>query len=220
MSVGVATGAYGVSFGAVGVASGLSIAQTCALSLLMFSGGSQFAFAGIVAVGGGAVPAVLTPAFVGIRNAFYGLQMSPIVGARGWRRVAAVQLTIDESSAVGSAQVTTHPERPELARLGFWATGISVFILWNLTTLAGALVGSALGDPRRFGFDAAAAGAFLALLGPRLRTAGTVQVALAAAAVATLALPFTGAGIPVLLAAGLAIAVAFWTNSRTGRAKP
>lgn len=215
MSVGIATGAYGVSFGAVGVASGLSIAQTAVLSLLMFSGGSQFALAGVVAAGGGGVTAVLTPAFVGVRNAFYGLQMSPVVRARGWRRIAAIQLTIDESTAVGSAQLATRPDRPDLARLGFWATGGSIYVLWNLTTLAGALAGSALGNPSRYGFDAAAAGAFLALLWPRLRTAGTVQIAVAAAAVATLALPFTGAGVPVLLAAAIAMLVAVALGRRS-----
>jgi predicted branched-subunit amino acid permease len=214
VSVSVATGAYGISFGAVGVASGLSIAQTCALSLLMFSGGSQFALAGVTGAGGGGVAAVLTPAFVGIRNAFYGLQMAPVLRARGLRRLAAVQLTIDESTAVGSAQLTTYPDRPQLARLGFWVTGIGVYLLWNLSTLLGAVVGSALGDPARYGFDAAAAGAFLALLWPRLRDAATIQVAAAAAATAVLALPFSAPGIPVLLAAGVAMAVASWHQTR------
>jgi predicted branched-subunit amino acid permease len=210
VSVSVATGAYGVSFGAVGVASGLSVIQTCALSLLMFSGGSQFALAGVVAAGGGAVTTVLTAGFTGIRNAFYGLQMAPILRARGWRRALAMQLTIDESTAVGSAQVVLHPQRPELARLGFWSTGIGIYLLWNLTTLGGALAGQALGDPRRFGFDAAAAGAFLALLWPRLHDQSTVRVALAGAVVAALALPFTPAGVPILLAAGVALGVAVW----------
>jgi predicted branched-subunit amino acid permease len=219
ISVSVATGAYGVSFGAVGVASGLSVAQTCALSLLMFTGGSQFALAGVVAAGGGMLTTVLTAGFTGLRNAFYGLQMAPILQARGWRRAIAVQLTIDESTAVGAAQVALHPGRPELARLGFWATGAGIYLLWNLTTLGGALAGQALGDPRRFGFDAAAAGAFLALLWPRLRDGGTIRVALSGAVVAGLAVPFTPAGVPILLAAGIALAVAVWV-SRPGQREP
>ncbi len=42
-AVGLAVAAYGVSFGALAVASGLDVWQTCVLSLFMFSGGSQFA---------------------------------------------------------------------------------------------------------------------------------------------------------------------------------
>jgi predicted branched-subunit amino acid permease len=198
----VATGAYGISYGAVSVAAGLSVAQTCALSLLMFSGGSQFAFAGVAASGGGPVSAVTTAALLGARNGFYGLQMAPLLRVRRLRRLAAAQLTIDESTAVGSAQLTLHPGRPELVRQGFWTTGLVVFVLWNAATALGAVIGSVLGDPRRYGFDAAAAAAFLALLWPRLRDADARWIAAAAAVVALGAVPFAPAGVPVL-AAGL-----------------
>jgi predicted branched-subunit amino acid permease len=207
LSVGTATGAYAVSFGALSVAAGLDVAQTCALSLLMFSGGSQFAFVSIAASGGGPVTAVATAALVGARNGFYGLQMAPLLRARGPLRVLAAHLTIDESTAVGSAQTLTHPGRPGLARLGFWATGGAVFAFWNLCTLLGAVVGNLLGDPRRYGFDAAAAAAFLALLWPRLRVAEARWIALTAGVVALGSVPFVPTGVPVLLA-GAAAAIA------------
>ena len=200
LSIGVATGAYAVSFGALGVAAGLSIAQTCALSLLLFSGGSQFAFTGVAGAGGGPVAAVLTAALLGVRNGVYGLQMTPLLRVRGLRRLVAAQLTIDESTAVGAAALERRPDLPDVARLGFWATGGAIYVLWNLGTLVGAVVGDVLGDPKRYGLDAAAAAAFLALLWPRLRGTPPLLVALAAAAVALLAVPFTPAGVPVLLA--------------------
>lgn len=216
LSVGVATGAYGISFGAVSVAAGLSIAQTCALSLLMFSGGSQFAFAGVVAAGGGPLTAAGTAALVGARNGFYGLQMAPLLQARGPRRLLAVQVTIDESTAVGSSQDAAHPDRPELARLGFWTAGGAVFVFWNACTALGAVIGEVLGDPRRYGFDAAAAAAFLALLWPRLRDADARWIGSAAAVVALGAVPFTPAGVPVLAAGLLALAGAWWRTRRGG----
>jgi predicted branched-subunit amino acid permease len=206
MSVGIATSAYGVSFGALSVASGLSVAQTCVLSLVLFSGGSQFAVAGVAASGGGGPAAVATAALLGARNGLYGLQLAPVLAVRGLRRVVAAQLTIDESTAVGTAQLATHPDRPDLARLGFWATGVAVFVGWNAMTLVGAVVGDALGDPRRYGLDAAAAAAFLGLLWPRLRDAGTRRVAAAAAFVALAAVPVTPAGVPVLAAGAVAAA--------------
>ncbi|HTN56542.1 MAG TPA: AzlC family ABC transporter permease, partial [Microbacterium sp.] len=134
LGVAIATSAYGISFGALAVASGLDIWQTCVLSLLMFTGGSQFAFIGVLGAGGvAALPsAIASAALLGVRNLAYGIRMSPIIGAGFWRRAAAAQLTIDESTAVSISQST-----PALSRLGFWITGLGVFIGWNLTTLAG-----------------------------------------------------------------------------------
>lgn len=203
LSVGVATGAYGLSFGALAVAAGLSVAQACALSLLMFTGGSQFAFVGVVGAGGSAASGIATAALLGARNTLYGLQLSPLLGVRGLRRVAAAQLTIDESTAVAVAQPVRSSQR-----LGFWATGVSVFVLWNLMTLLGAVLGNALGDPRRWGLDAVAAAAFLALLWPRLRQREAQVVAAGAAVVAVALTPVAAAGVPVLAGAAVAAVVA------------
>ena len=148
LSVGFAVGAYGISFGALGSASGLSVAQTCALSLLMFSGGSQFALTGILGAGGSGLSAIATSSLLGVRNGLYALQLAPLLRTRGVRRLGAAQLTIDESTAVAVSQQALHPARPDVARLGFYVTGLTVFGFWNLMTFLGALVGQAAGDPR------------------------------------------------------------------------
>ncbi|ROS28145.1 AzlC family ABC transporter permease [Cellulomonas sp. PhB150] len=202
VSVAVATGLYGISFGALSVVAGLSTTQTMALSLLMFSGGSQFAFIGVIGAGGAAGAAIATAGLLGARNGLYGPQVTPLLAAHGWRKPLAAQLTIDESTAVATAQ----PD-PAAGRLGFWWTGVGVFVMWNLFTLLGALLGDALGDPRKYGLDAAAAAAFLALVWPRLADGLARLVAGAAVAVALALTPFTPAGVPVLLAAVVAIVV-------------
>lgn len=207
VSIGVATGAYGVSFGALSVAAGLTVLQTMALSLLMFTGGSQFAFVGVVGAGGSGAAAAATAALVGLRNGLYALQMAPILGASRLVRPLAAHLTIDESTAVGTAQPT-----PVTRRLGFWATGVAVFVMWNLLTLVGALVGDALGDPREWGLDAAAAAAFLGLLWPRLRAGEARVAAVTAAFLALVATPFLPAGVPVLIAPLAAVVV--WARGR------
>jgi len=201
LSVGIATGAYGISFGALSVASGLTVAQTCALSLLMFTGGSQFALVGVIGAGGTGVAAAATAGLLGVRNGFYGLQMAPLLRARSWRRPLAAQLTIDESTAVGTAQ-----KQSDLIRLGFWSTGLAVFILWNLTTLLGAALGDAMGDPRSYGMDAAAAAAFLGLIWPRLTALRPRMVALGAVVLAVALIPIAPAGVPVLAAVVVAVA--------------
>jgi 4-azaleucine resistance transporter AzlC len=198
--VGLATGAYGVSFGAVSVAAGLSVAQTCALSLLMFTGASQFALVGVLAAGGAPLSGALTALLLGTRNTLYGLRLAPLLQWSGWRRLLGAHLVIDESTAMS----VTRSSRPA-ARLGFLTTGLSVFVLWNLATFAGAIAGTVLGDPRTFGLDAAVGAAFMALLWPRLRDRRNRLVAVAAAAVALCMVPIAPAGVPVLAAAGVAL---------------
>ncbi|WP_307470290.1 AzlC family ABC transporter permease [Microbacterium sp. SORGH_AS_0505] len=206
LGVVLATSAYGISFGALAVTSGLDVWQTCVLSLLMFTGGSQFAFVGVI--GGGGLPgaAIASAGLLGIRNVAYGLRMSPVIGDGFWRRAAASHFTIDESTAVALAQ-------PDAAarRVGFWVTGIGIYLGWNVTTLAGALLGDVLGDVKAYGLDAAAAAAFLALLWPRLRRRQAIAVGVAAAVVAAVLTPALMPGVPVLVAALVAIVVG-WTN--------
>lgn len=209
-AIGVATGAYGVSYGAIGVAAGLSVAQTCALALLAFTGASQFAFVGVVGGGGALVSAVVTALLLGTRNAFYGLRLSSLLDLRGLRRLIGAHAVIDETTAMAVGRRT-----PELARLGFWATAIILFSLWNVGTLVGALAGSALGDPRAYGLDAAAPAAFLALLRPQLTNRRARVVAVAAALLALALVPFVPVGIPVLLAAAAAVVAGLWRTTNT-----
>ncbi|MFF2050801.1 AzlC family ABC transporter permease [Leifsonia sp. NPDC058194] len=203
-AVGLATAAYGISFGALATASGLDVWQACVLSLVMFSGGSQFAMIGVLASGGVSAggTAIASAALLGVRNSFYALRLSRIIGPGFWRRSAAVQLTIDESTAVATAQSDRRAQR-----MGFWVTGLVVYVGWNVMTLAGALLGNLIGDVRAYGLDAAAAAAFLGLLWPRLKARQTQAVAVAAGFVATLLTPFILPGLPVLAAAAVAIVV-------------
>ena len=216
LGVGVATGAYGLSFGAIGVAAGLTLAQTCATSVLIFTGGSQFALVGVLAAGGATVPASVSAVLLGARNALYGLRLSVLLRLRGLPRVVGAQLVIDESTAMALA----HADDDRARRLAFWSTGLAVFVLWNLATLGGALAGQSLGDPRALGLDAAVPAAFLALLWPRLTDRATRAVAAAAALGALLLVPVTPAGVPVMAAALVAVvAGALWRDALLGRSR-
>nr|WP_123307680.1 AzlC family ABC transporter permease [Cellulomonas sp. PhB143] len=203
LSVSVATGLYGVSFGALAVVAGLSVAQAAVLSLVMFSGGSQFALAGVVGAGGAPLSAILTATFLGVRNGLYGVRLGPLLVLHGWRRVLAAHLTIDESTAVAVAQPTR-----AAARAGFWWTGAGVFVAWNVMVLLGALAGDLLGDPRAWGLDAAAAAAFLGLLWPRLATREVRLVVVVAVVVSAALVPVAPAGVPVLAAAAATVLAA------------
>ena len=220
VAVGLAVATYGVSFGALAVAAGLDVWQTCVLSLVMFTGGSQFAFIGVLTGAASPVPdgigwsAVAAATLLGTRNALYALRTAPIVGPGRWRRLLGAHWTIDETVAVATAQST-----PPARRAGFWVTGVVIYVGWNLTTLTGALLGDLLGDVRAWGLDAAAAAAFLGLLWPRLRALQPIVVAIAAAVVATLLVPWTMPGVPVLAAAlvALLVGVTNWLGRPRGR---
>ena len=211
IGVGLATGAYGVSFGALGIAAGLDVWQTCAMSLLVFTGASQFAFVGVLASGGAPLSGALTAVLLGARNGLYGMRLSRSLGYTGWRRVAAAQLVIDESTAMAVTR-----ETPEQARTGFLATGVAVFVCWNLATLLGALAGQGIGDPRDYGLDAAVGAAFVALLWPRLRRTVDRVAAALAVAVALGLVPLAPAGVPVLAAAAVAVVVGLAPGRGTG----
>lgn len=216
VSVAVATSAYGLSFGALAIVSGLDLWQTMVLSLVMFSGGSQFAFIGVVA-SGGALAGVASAAMLGLRNGLYGMSMRRVLQPRPAMVPLTAHVTIDESTAVALAQAS-----PRAQRVGFWVTGIGIYLGWNAATLAGALLGDLLGDPTQWGLDAAAAAAFVGLLWPRLRTRQAVAVAAASAVLAAALLPVLPAGMPVIVAAsvGILIGITNWFGPRHEAALP
>lgn len=202
LGVGFAVGLSGLAFGAAGVAAGLGVARACALSLLAFTGASQFALTGVVAGGGSLIAGVLGAVLLGGRNTLYGLRLADTLGARGWWRLPAAQVVIDETTAVATAQ-----DGPRKARVAFWTTAVSLYAVWNLSTLLGALGAARLGDPGTYGLDVVGPAAFLALLWSRLRAgAAERRVALLAGAVAVGTTPLLPPGVPVMLAAVAALA--------------
>ena len=173
----------------------------------MFTGASQFALVGVLGSGGAAVTGILGAVLLGTRNTLYAVRLSTLLPMRGPRRLLAAHLTIDETMATSTAAPKAH------AALAFWTTGISLYLVWNLSTLLGALGASQLGDPASLGLDAAVPAAFLGLLWPRLKTSQSRRTALAGGLLALAAVPFTPAGVPVLLA-GLAVLPALLRRPR------
>jgi predicted branched-subunit amino acid permease len=197
LGVGLAVGISGLAFGAAAIAAGVTVAQACVLSLLAFTGASQFALIGVIGAGGNLVTGALGAVLLGGRNALYGLRLADLLRVRGARRLVTAHVVIDETTAVATAQ----PDRAT-ARIGFAVTAISLYLTWNLSTLLGALGAARLGDPEALGLDVLGPAAFLALLWPRL-TAGRTEarVAASAAVIALATTPLLPAGVPVMLAA-------------------
>ncbi|MCX4996311.1 AzlC family ABC transporter permease [Streptomyces longwoodensis] len=211
LGVGIAVGLSGFAFGVTSAGSGLSVWQTCALSLLVFTGASQFALVGALAAGGNPLTAAAGAFFLGVRNAFYGLRLSQLLALPRVLRPFAAQWVIDETTAVALAQIDRRG-----VRLGFAVTGLSLYVLWNLTTLLGALGAEAIGDTDAWGLDAAGPAVFLALLAPMLKSGTERTVAGCAVLLGLGLLPVLPAGVPVLVAALAAPAVLWAQGMRRG----
>lgn len=197
--IGVYAGVFGLAFGAVAAAAGLSVLQAAALSAVMFTGASQFALVGILAAAGSPWAALAAALLLGLRNAFYGVSVAGIVRPRGLGRLLTAHLVIDETTAMAVAQADRRA-----GRYAFWATGLCLCGTWNLGTLAGAVIGSSI-NTSALGLDAAAPAIFLALLWPQLSRERAPGVAVAAVALSLALVTITPAGVPIIAAAAVAI---------------
>jgi len=202
LSVSFTVGLYGTAFGAASITAGFSVLQTCLLSLLAFSGASQFAVVGVMGAGGTAIAGIATASLLGVRNMLYALRMAPLLRVSGFKKVIAAQVTIDESTGVALSQEKLGTEA---MKQGFWLTGFGVYVFWNIFTLLGALGARAMGDPSAWGLDAAVPAAFLGLVWPRLTNKLERALAVGALVLAVLLSPVLSAGLPIIATVVLAV---------------
>ena len=212
MSIAIALIPFGISFGISCAKAGLPVWQALAFSTLVFTGGSQFAAVGVLGSGGTPATAIASSLLVGLRSLAYGVVMTPYLPKQFWKRALDSQLMIDEAVAVGTAA-----KDPKNILFGYRWGGLAVFVLWNITTVIGALIGSQSGDLiAKYGIDAAIPASFLALVWPRLQDREQLPIALLGALIALTLTPFVPAGIPII-ASSLASLLALRTFSSTTR---
>jgi 4-azaleucine resistance transporter AzlC len=195
LTIGVAAGVFAIAFGVGAVSAGGTVLQTCVMSLLVFTGASQFSAVSVVDSGGSTASALGGAMLLAARNGVYGLTMARHIDGSLGRRLVAAQLTIDESTAMATAQ-----DDPDASRAAFWITGCAIFVCWNLGTLIGALAGEAI-DPETYGLDAAFPAGFVAMLAPHLRTRTGRAVGLVGSLICVALVPFVPIGVPILCAA-------------------
>ncbi|HEY7274532.1 MAG TPA: AzlC family ABC transporter permease [Trebonia sp.] len=207
----VADGIVGVSFGATAIGGGLPWWVPVALSLLVFAGGAQIAAVGVVLAGGSPLAAVLAGAVLNTRLFPYGFAVADVVrpagrtgasGARGavrrWLvRLLGTQVITDESVAFA----LRHSD-PARRRSAFWACGVGLFVIWNLSVLLGVALGSAVRNTDAFGLDATFPAVMLALALPTLTSKPTRVAAGTGAVIAVALTPVLPAGLPLLAALG------------------
>ena len=206
ISIGLAISPFGLAFGALCAESGVGVWEALGFSSLVFGGSSQFAAVSVLADDGTVIAAVTAGLLLNLRSLAFGVSMAPsLKGSLLWR-AGVSQLMIDESTAIGSSQ-STH----ELRRYGYLWGGLSVFVLWNATTLIGvSVLSEAESLITDLGIDATIPAAFLGLIWNKLENARHRVVALIGAITALILIPITPAGIPVIAAASAIIWVRPW----------
>ncbi len=207
--VSLAVGVIGVTFGVFADAAGFDLAQIVVMSALVFTGASQFAAVGVIDDGGSGGAAVGSALLLAARNALYGPVARRALPASALARLASAHFVIDETTAMAAAQDDSRD-----AIGAFWITATTLWLCWNLGSVAGALLGAVLGEPETWGLDAAFPAMFVALLVPHVRTAAGRTAAVVAAGVALGAVPVTASGIPILLAVSALIPAVFVQRRR------
>jgi predicted branched-subunit amino acid permease len=195
ITLGAAVGVFAVTFGVGAVAAGATVWQTCAMSLLVFTGASQFSAVSIVASGGTTAAALGGAMVLAARNGVYGLTLARHLEGSLAQRLLAAQVVVDETTAMATAQGDRAAQR-----LAFWVTGVSIYTCWNVGTLVGALAGSAI-DPLDFGLDAAFPAGYVAMVAPHLRHRRGLAAGALGAAICLVTIPVLPVGLPIMCAA-------------------
>ncbi|MCV6586186.1 MAG: AzlC family ABC transporter permease [Marinibacterium sp.] len=195
-------GPFGLLFGVLGTEAGLNVAEVLGFSLAVFAGAAQFTALQLLQENTPTVIVLISALAVNLRVAMYSAALTPYLGgAPLWQRAIAAYFIVDQSAALSTVKFETEPQMPLAHRVAyFFGTSALIAPLWYAMSWLGAVAGSRL--PLDSGLDFALPIAFLAMIGPALRTPAHRVAALVAAGTALAA-----AGLPFnlgLIVAGLA----------------
>lgn len=190
----VAVFGFGLSFGVLARASGMGPVAPVVMSAVTFAGSAQFAAIQVLGVGGTVAAAVTAAVLLNARYGPIGVSVAPYLTGPWWSRLLRAQLVVDESWAIAAEGEGRFNHRVLLG------SGLALYVAWVGGTILGVIFGDVIGDPARWGLDAAFPALFLALLVPQLRTRDARIVAVLGAAIALALTPFAPAGVPIIAA--------------------
>lgn len=215
LGFGLASLAFGITFGVVATAQGMSPALTMTMSLLVFGGGAQFGALGVVTAGGSPAAAIGVGLALNSRFLLMGLPVAARLPPGGLRRRALLAgLSIDGSLL--AAMIEPDPARVERA---YRDMGLIIFGIWQFGTAVGVLAGGWLTDPALLGVDALIPAVFLGLLLPLLEDTATRAAAVSGAVASLLLIPVAPSGGPVVGGALVGVAVGLLVTARAGNAR-
>ncbi|MBF9050913.1 branched-chain amino acid ABC transporter permease [Roseobacter sp. HKCCD9010] len=203
---------FGGVFGVVGTEAGLNLAEVMGFSILVIAGAAQFTALQLMTENAPTLVILASALAVNLRMAMYSASLVPhLNGAPLWQRALVSYLVFDQNYALSVQEYETRPERPTAVKIAFFfGTATAVAPVWILSTYLGAVIGALI--PPAFALDFAVPIAFLALIGPALRT-----IAHVAAALSSVALSIAFAPVPYNLGLILAAAIAMMIGAEIER---
>jgi 4-azaleucine resistance transporter AzlC len=194
LPIAAAGGVFAASFAVLAHASGFGGLAATVMSASTFAGAGQFAAASILGTGGSVAAAVVAASLLNARYVPISVTVAPQFEGNALKRLLTAQFIVDESWALS--------RRPDGSydRNFLIGAGMAMYCTWVGGTALGALIGDTLGDPERYGLDAAFPALFLALLVPQVHTRRALVAAVAGGLIALVLIPFVPAGIPIVAA--------------------
>jgi branched chain amino acid efflux pump len=200
----IAVFGFGVSFGVL-AAPAMGRVAPIVMSVTTFAGSAQFAAVSILGDGGTVGAAVVAAILLNLRYGPIGVSVAPALAGPWWSRLLRAQLVVDETWALSADGRGGHDAKIIVG------AGVVLYAAWVVGTVVGVLFGDLIGDPARWGLDAAFPALFLALLVPNLDRPHAKQAAILGAAIALALTPIAPPGVPIV-AAGLACLIG-WRRS-------
>ncbi|UCH25349.1 MAG: AzlC family ABC transporter permease [Trueperaceae bacterium] len=201
---------FGMAYAVTARSAGLSLLETQLMSLVVFAGGAQFSAAGLFSIGAGSLSLVLTTFLINVRHFLYGLTLEPRLKLSRLEKIVGAYFLTDEAFGVTIAS----GKRSFAFLLG---AELSVFFLWNASTLLGSLLSRAVPDPQTLGVDFIFPLTFLALLIPLIKERVDLTVAVFSGALALAASQWINAGLTILVEGVLGSLIgALWTGRAEG----
>jgi branched chain amino acid efflux pump len=199
MPFGIAVFAISISFGVLARPLMGAVAPIV-MSIVVFSGSAQFGALAVLLAGGSAGAAIVAGVLLNARYLAMGLALAPSLRGRAVSRAAFAMTTVDASWAAASRGDGTFDP--------WYMVGVSIpqYVGWVLGTVIGVFIGPVLGDPNALGLDALFPAFFLALLFEEARGRRRLAAAGGGAAIALVLTPLIPVGLPILAAAGAALA--------------
>jgi 4-azaleucine resistance transporter AzlC len=211
--IAVSVFAYGLVFGALAAQSGLSLGETGLMSVIVFSGSVQFVALGLWATPLPVAALIVATLLLSLRLVLMGATLRrALAGLSTARALVVAWFVTDENWALTMSEAAKSNDQPSTQRTTlasfFMGTGLLLYVTWLAAGIVGHLVGGAVGDPKRLGFDFAFPAMFLALAIGIGRRHPNVPVWLASAASAILAERYLGGAWHIVIGAGAGIAAA------------
>ncbi len=161
---------FAMLFGVLATEAGLTLFETMSFSFVVIAGAAQFTALSLLNENAPAIVALISAIAVNMRLVMYSAALTPYLGPLPlWKRVLLAYFLVDQTYASSQLEFEARPAMTLTQRFAFFL-GVMIPICppWFLGTWFGAWAGEAIDMDS--GLDFALPIAFIAMIGPALRT--------------------------------------------------